>query len=225
MVFEFKRYECKFMVTSEQASELRSRTAPRMRWDSYCKDGKPYKIYNIYYDTPNRDVLRRSVAGPYFKEKLRLRRYDGSCCFLEIKRKVGKIVLKRRVALDDKLKTEFLNTGKLPETQIGRELSYYIRTTGVEPYIYLAYDRIAYSGIEDPTLRITFDTNIRERHNNLDIDIDTGNTPVIPEGYELLEIKTSSSIPLWLTRELSSLKIYRRSFSKAGTVFIKEKQA
>ena len=41
--------------------------------DEYCKDGKNYSIYNIYYDTDDNQVIRHSISKPYYKEKLRLR--------------------------------------------------------------------------------------------------------------------------------------------------------
>ena len=36
-------------------------------------------------------------------------------------------------------------------------------------------------------------------------------------------VKCLNSLPLWFTKELSRLKIYPRSFSKVGSVYMKER--
>ena len=60
-------------------------------------------ILNIYYDTPENLLIRRSIEKPYYKEKLRLRSYyspaaPDSSVFLEVKKKIGGIVAKRLAA-------------------------------------------------------------------------------------------------------------------------------
>lgn len=100
----FKRLEKKYLLTMEQYEELRKRMEPYMTYDEYCPDGALYSIYNIYYDTDDYRLIRASLAKPYYKEKLRLRSYsplssEDSPVFLELKKKVGGIVTKRRAAL------------------------------------------------------------------------------------------------------------------------------
>lgn len=43
--------------------------------DEHSKEGVQYNIYNIYYDHDQHDVIKHSISKPYYKEKLRLRRY------------------------------------------------------------------------------------------------------------------------------------------------------
>ena len=43
------------------------------------------------------------------------------------------------------------------------------------------------------------------------------------QNYYIMEIKTLSSMPLWLVRSLSELKIYPTSFSKYGSIYQKNK--
>ena len=47
----FKRYEKKYLLNQTQYDELIKRLSEYMNLDEYCKDGKNYSIYNIYYDT------------------------------------------------------------------------------------------------------------------------------------------------------------------------------
>ena len=71
----FKRFEKKFILTSEQYNKLLPILLDYMNLDKHCKIGENYNIYNIYYDTLNNDVIRHSISKPYYKEKLRLRSY------------------------------------------------------------------------------------------------------------------------------------------------------
>ena len=95
----FKRYEKKYLVTQQQYNALAKVFAARMVPDRFAES----TISNIYYDTPDFRLIRRSLDRPAYKEKLRLRSYgtptpDGRV-FVELKKKVGGIVYKRRIAL------------------------------------------------------------------------------------------------------------------------------
>ena len=88
----FKRYETKFMLTRIQFEALTTALQEYMIPDAYCTDGKLYTIYNIYYDTPDNQLIRHSLSKPYYKEKLRLRSYkqnagENDKVYLEIKKK------------------------------------------------------------------------------------------------------------------------------------------
>ena len=57
-------------------------------------------IYNVYYDTDNFELIRKSIEKPIYKEKLRIRSYDkptlDSSVYVELKKKYDHIVYKRR---------------------------------------------------------------------------------------------------------------------------------
>ena len=75
----FKRDEKKFILDKEQYNKLIPKLLEYMTPDKYCKSGKNYNIYNIYYDTEHNDVIRHSISKPFYKEKLRLRSYRNLC--------------------------------------------------------------------------------------------------------------------------------------------------
>ena len=100
----FKRYEKKFILTQKQYDALIPRLLEYMNPDEHCKSGKNYSIYNIYYDTDNNDVIRHSIAKPYYKEKLRLRSYTvpnslDDNVFLELKKKSTVLLIKEGLFL------------------------------------------------------------------------------------------------------------------------------
>lgn len=65
----FKRYEKKYLVTQQQYNALAKAFAARMVPDRFAES----TISNIYYDTPDFRLIRRSLDRPAYKEKLRLR--------------------------------------------------------------------------------------------------------------------------------------------------------
>lgn len=225
----FKRYEDKFLLNREQYHLLMKKLEGCMCVDSHCKNGT-YKICSLYFDTPDNEVLRRSVSKPYYKEKLRLRSYgtpasDEDTVFLELKRKIGGIVNKRRAALTYGQAKEYLRNGIKPDLsdytdrQVLSEIDWFIKNNPVIPYAYVSYDRIAMFGKEDKSLRLTLDSNLQARRNDLSLSHACSGHLLLPRDTWLMEIKISGAIPLYLARILSELKIYSHGFSKIGTEY------
>jgi len=87
----FNRYEKKYRIRDDTYQKLRERLAEYMEADEHSRDGDFYTICNIYYDTPDNYLIRKSIDGSVYKEKLRLRSYGvkgpEEKVFLEIKKK------------------------------------------------------------------------------------------------------------------------------------------
>ena len=83
----------------------------------------------------------------------------------------------------------------------------------------LAYDRTAFAGVDDPAVRITFDTDIRWRTTALDLRRGDYGTPLLPPGQILLELKLPDACPLWLSRALTDIGARQTSFSKYGACY------
>lgn len=217
----FQRVEKKYFMNKKQKELFLSLTKPYMSEDAYGNS----KILNIYYDTCNFDLIRHSLSKPDYKEKLRHRSYGtpdkDSKVFVEIKKKFNGIVYKRREAMSLCEAENLLLTGKVHahETQILREIEYFISFYKPEPMIFIAYDRVAYAGRQNKDLRMTIDSNIRYRLDDLDLSHgDSGTTFTSPDTY-LLEIKVPGAFPLWMSKALSEYAIYPISFSKYGAIF------
>lgn len=218
----FKRNELKYMITIDQKKRILKTINKYMQLDKYGRT----TIRNIYFDTPNYRLIRRSIEKPAYKEKLRIRSYklaeDDSIVFVEVKKKYDSIVYKRRIAipLNDAMDM-VCNKNKLNnETQISNEISYFISFyENLQPTVFLSYEREAYFCLENTDLRITFDENILYRDYDLDLCKDAYGDLVLDEGYSMMEIKCSYGMPLWLTKLLSEEHIYKTSFSKYGTAY------
>lgn len=232
----FARKEIKFLLDMHQYEELMKVIDEYMNPDKYCVGGKEYGIYNIYYDTPDDFLIRESLAKPYYKEKIRLRSYyspaqPDSLVFLEIKKKIGGIVTKRRVSMTLAESDEYFATRRKPEskkyitTQVFSELDAFLAHYPVSPKQYISYQREAFFGKHDSDFRLTFDRKITERRYDLHLSNESYGNYIIGEDQRLMEVKVSASIPDWLVAKLSELKIYKISFSKYGrayTAFVQE---
>ncbi len=218
----FQRYEIKYKVTLKEKEEIVSALLPYMRLDKYGKT----IIRNIYFDTDNFRLIRRSMEKPTYKEKLRLRSYEQATpdkkIFVELKKKCNSVVYKRRLLLSEReVMNAFENNLALPiNSQIAREIDYFRKYyQDLSPKVFLSYAREAYYSLDKSDFRITFDDNILYRRTDLSLTVPPYGKRILDEGYVLMEIKTSGAIPLWLTRKLTELKIFKTSFSKYGTAY------
>lgn len=225
----FQRYEIKYRITREQQKWLIAAIGGRMREDCHGVN----TIRNVYFDTPDRRLIRRSLEKPLYKEKLRLRSYvmadETTPVFMELKKKYKGIVYKRRIALPETEAMAFLcDRQTTRESQILREMDYFLDFYGdVRPSMFLSYRRQAFYGVEDPDLRLTFDDSILWREDRLRLTEEVGGRELLPPDTVLMEIKTSTALPLWLTALLCQQHIYKSSFSKYGTAYletVKEKK-
>ena len=180
-------------------------------------------IYNVYYDTDNFELIRKSIEKPIYKEKLRIRSYNkptlDSSVYVELKKKYDRIVYKRRekIAYKYVLNNSFLEGA---ETQIDKEIKYFNDFYGgLPPKMFLSYEREAYYFKDDKQIRITFDTNIKYRTENVNLLPSISDIKLLPNNLVLMELKVPFSIPYDLAKYLSSEKIFKTPFSKYGTAY------
>ncbi|MBD5136663.1 MAG: polyphosphate polymerase domain-containing protein [Lachnospiraceae bacterium] len=229
----FSRVEHKYIIDSTVYKNIRNQLKDYMYEDGFSTDGGFYTICNIYYDTATDELIRKSLEKPVYKEKLRLRSYgradDDTKVFLEIKKKFKGVVNKRRTVLKLREAYDFTETYRQPEyrdymnKQVLNELEYFMNHYKPVPKVFLAYDRAALFCKDDPELRITFDTNIRTRRDNLRLDSDDKGEQLIDKDKWLMEIKVINAYPLWLVDILNSNGLFKTSFSKYGTEYLKNK--
>ena len=215
----FKRYEMKYMITKEQKEIIKNSMSEYMYEDKYGKS----KICNIYFDTPNDLLIRRSIEKPIYKEKLRVRSYGevtpDSKVFVELKKKYKGVVYKRRFAVSEKGAMSYLCEKNPVEktTQITNEIDYFCNMyKELDPKMFLSYDREAFHSIKDQNFRVTFDENLIWRNKDLSLCTESYGETLIDDDKVIMEIKTALSIPLWMTHILFENPIYKISFSKNG---------
>ena len=218
----FKRYEMKYLLTNAQKEAVMAAMQSHMVPDQYGRT----TIHNIYFDTENYRLIRRSIEKPCYKEKLRIRSYGCpdpcSPVFVELKKKFEDVVYKRRAALPLGEALEWVcdRTPQSKPSQITREIDYFMDFyKGLRPAMFLCYDRQAYYAGDGSDFRITFDTDILCRQKDLRLDGEADGTPILPPELTLMEIKSPGGMPLWLAHTLTENKIYKTSFSKYGMAY------
>lgn len=247
----FRRVEYKYQLSALQRIMLESALAAHMEIDLYGRT----LISSMYWDTENWDLVERSMDKPLYKEKLRLRRYgshitiDNEPCFVELKKKYGGIVYKRRIRMTslgaslmllEKSYEEASLLFPLPSSdadysasevekartlQIAHEIeACRERWKPLSPSMIVECQRTAWqlpegSPYAASQLRITFDDNLGYRE-LMDIKRrPRRNTPLIDASQSVLEIKAVGAMPRWLVDALEDASIKPASFTKYGRAY------
>ena len=237
----FKRKEIKYLLSREKRNALLPILEAHMEPDAFAHSS----ISNLYYDTPDFRMVRRSLEKPMYKEKLRLRSYgtpeNTSTVFPEIKKKAMGIVYKRRISLPYQEAVSFLSGQQIASTdtcngmtqqiastdmcdgttrQILHELDWMLASyENLAPRVFLSYERDSYKGISDPSLRLTLDQDILFRTDRLDLREGAFGEAILLPDQTLMEVKISNATPLWLAQALSEIGIFPVSFSKYGRAY------
>ena len=237
----FKRKEIKYLLSREKRNALLPILEAHMEPDAFAHSS----ISNLYYDTPDFRMVRRSLEKPMYKEKLRLRSYgtpeNTSTVFPEIKKKAMGIVYKRRISLPYQEAVSFLSGQQIASTdtcdgttqqiastdmcdgttrQILHELDWMLASyENLAPRVFLSYERDSYKGVSDPSLRLTLDQDILFRTDRLDLREGAFGEAILLPDQTLMEVKISNAAPLWLAQALSEIGIFPVSFSKYGRAY------
>ena len=237
----FKRKEIKYLLSSEERNALLPILEAHMEPDAFAHSS----ISNLYYDTPDFRMVRRSLEKPMYKEKLRLRSYgtpeNTSTVFPEIKKKAMGIVYKRRISLPYQEAVSFLSGQQIASTDMCNGMTQQIASTdtcdgmtqqilheldwmlasyeNLSPRVFLSYERDSYKGVSDPSLRLTLDQDILFRTDRLDLREGAFGEAILLPDQTLMEVKISNAAPLWLAQALSEIGIFPVSFSKYGRAY------
>jgi hypothetical protein len=237
----FERTEKKYLLTPEQYSFLMRSIQDRLGYDEFGQS----LISSLYYDTPDDEMINRSMEKPLYKEKLRVRSYGTpgpqDAVFVELKKKFKGIVYKRRVSMsltaaeaymggmpyldaitryplsDEDRQRECTSAKAL---QISRELdACKARYTGLRPSMMIITNRVAMRTNDGSDVRITFDVDPIWRDERLSFADGFGGNQLLPDGRIIMEVKCLNAYPLWLARALTAGNIYPVSCSKYGRAY------
>lgn len=217
----FEREEKKYVISRAEFNEILPVLTEHMVWDKYGKQ----TINSLYFDDEFHLSIQKSISKPVYKEKLRLRSYgtpnQEDLVYLELKKKYRGVVYKRRLEMTLGEANTYLQEGTVKcNSQIFREIDYIRNLYNLKPAVFIAYERVALIGMAEG-LRITFDTDVRFRTNDLCLQHENDTTPLTDKDSYVMEIKTPDVLPFWLAKLLNSKKIYPMSFSKYGKIYEK----
>lgn len=224
------RTELKYLVAETHLEALRGVLAPFAAGDRHGEgfEGRGYTVRSIYFDTPSLRYYHEKEAGLKQRRKLRVRAYNAPAVeapvYLEIKRKDEMTVAKDRAPvryhdLDALLRTgdvaAYVATPDVRRREQARHFLYHFYRHRLQPTCLTVYEREAFEGRFDPTLRITFDRNLRGKAYPSwpDLRADVGLRHVHP-GFFIMEVKFDTAFPAWLRPVLGRYGLRPQALSK-----------
>ncbi len=226
------KYEYKYKVSYSKLSELRERISPFTISDSNMDFGgeNGYTVRSIYFDTPKYDFYQEKKEGLRIRKKIRIRGYNHydqkNIIFLEIKRKNEKKIYKNRAAIHYNDLQNFLITCDsekyiIPDHNVelaienSQQFLFHIHRNSLLPAVLVIYEREAFFGKFDRSLRITLDKNIR---GTIFPDIyklyEEKNIKYPIPNYFILEVKFYHIFPSWMSTVIESMNLGLQPFSK-----------
>ncbi len=213
------RHEYKYLCRDWQLQILRSRLRGIIRPDPHVSTSGSYEIRSIYFDDMDDRAFQENEAGVDRREKFRIRIYnrDPSFISLESKEKQGGKVRKRAVQISmEEFRQVVQGSGAaLSSAPPLLKRLHVLRLTGLmRPKVIISYERTPYVCAAGNT-RITFDRmiSVSTRIDGF-FDRDLPERPVLPGGWQLLEVKFDEFLPSYLRDALYNESLTQSTFSK-----------
>ncbi len=228
------RHELKFYLPIETIAQIRPLIADHVQHDPYCANqpNKDYTVRSIYFDSDDLHFYHEKIDSVKTRRKLRVRTYNtqqtDSIAFVEIKRKFGRVGCKDRLMLPLESVDHAMN-GVRPELVLGDnptfkdrsvlgKIRYLLNMKQLHPVVLVTYDREAFVGLRDRTVRITFDSNIRSLLNpTMEQLFDEKSLVQFEDKFFVLELKFDEAMPAWMAGLIRQLNISSESYSKYCT--------
>ncbi|HSJ58076.1 MAG TPA: polyphosphate polymerase domain-containing protein [Anaerolineae bacterium] len=213
---KFDRFELKYLVPIVAAEKFRQALRAYLVPDDHGNAHGCYHLSSLYYDGPGYYFYWEKIDGIKFRRKLRIRHYDSGTrltgdtpVFCEIKQRLNKVTQKRRVLLPYAQARQLCDERRAPGEAPDRTVydravigeieamlwQYNLRRASV-----VSYTRRALVGSDyDIGLRVTFDTDLTCRTDQLEISHSGSGLPLLPPGWTIVEIKVNERMPYWLT--------------------------
>ncbi|KAA3615813.1 MAG: polyphosphate polymerase domain-containing protein [Calditrichaeota bacterium] len=226
------RYEYKYLVPNTLVDKLRSELKPYMELDGFAKkhSNGQYTVRSIYYDSPQFDCYKEKHDGIQIRNKYRIRGYDNhsekSITFLEIKHKNTNCISKSRAPLYYTNVAKTLNSRRVDdyvlsfsgngvEKNDARKFIYHYYTKNLRPAVLVIYDREAFLGKMDPSLRLTFDKNLRSViYPDLEKLYKEDRVKYTFASHFIFEVKFFGNLPAWIKSLIAKHELKRQALSK-----------
>lgn len=227
------RYEYKYFVHSSKINLLRKMISPFVELDKYTEQrkDKQYTVRSIYFDTPSFNYYFEKVEGIKHRKKFRLRGYnneedEGNNVVFEIKRKYEIPIVKNRaystygdacrIFREFELEPYIQNNSKFPQgLDNSKRFFYHYHNRKLRPVILVIYEREAFLGSFNKTIRITFDKNLRSiAFPSIDELYSEDRARSSVKDHFILEVKFNDYYPSWMKPIVGMLSLRRGPASK-----------
>jgi len=225
------RFELKYIISEIKAAAIETYIRPFLEPDRYSKlqRGGQYPIVSLYLDSPDLRLCRETMTGVKTRFKLRIRSYTDEPDyprFLEIKRRLNRVILKSRARVADRDVPTLLAGRSLPpqgyttDEAALSQFQLYVAGIHAGPVILIRYMRQAFENTSENRVRVTFDRELCYKVTD-EPQVRLGGAGWHPSdvtmGYSILEIKFTGTYPAWLTRLVEDLDLEVTPISKYAT--------
>jgi hypothetical protein len=209
-------FELKFRVDSTRAAEIMAWSRRHLAADPHCDPqlGDGYLVNSVYLDTPTFHIYGRT--GVFKGVKFRLRRYGSEqVVWLERKRKWGRLVRKRRLAIAD-AELDHRLTMPPDKTWPGHWFRWRLDQDVLRPVCQVTYQRFVRVGsTAQGPVRLTIDSALRaEPAIGWDVPSRPLNSDSLLADEQIVEFKFSDSLPAMFRGLIQDMSLRVTSFSK-----------
>lgn len=214
------RVEQKYMVSELQLTYLQKQLEQIMAYDKNHPDGSSYVIRSLYFDDLYDSCLQENEDSTNFREKFRIRIYNGdaSVIHLETKEKIHGYTRKNKENLSYEDCMCYINREAVKfhaeDGDLKKKLYALIQMSHYQPVQIVEYERIAMVE-KKGNVRVTFDRNIGGTNQiSTFFDPILPCVPALPMGQHILEVKYDEFLPDPIRDVINSISLNRISFSK-----------
>lgn len=224
------RHELKYLANLDDVEIIREVVRHYCPLDKHGLDRprQAYTVRSIYFDSPQAAIYTHKVEGLHTRVKVRVRGYNDvppeSRVGLELKRKRADLSWKTRAhaRLDQTAswlgstaasaeRADLFDAG---EREAADYFHYVVNRYTLRPVTLVVYEREAYVGHHDPSLRITFDMNLRGKLVGSLLELGDACPHDVFDRHFILEVKFDHHRPSWIRPVLAELGLTRRALSK-----------
>lgn len=212
------RHEWKHEINYADLLTLRMRLSAVMQLDSHAVNNT-YEIRSLYFDTPTDKALREKIDGVNFREKFRIRFYNGDTSFisLEKKSKINGLCAKESCRLSKEEAQSIVDNNidwmKECDRPLCQELYSKMYSQQLRPKTIVDYTREPFV-FSAGNVRVTIDYNIRTGDFRTDfLNTDTLTLPAGESPY-ILEVKWDEYLPDIIKDAVSIPSRHASAFSK-----------
>lgn len=218
----FNRFEFKYLVRVETMQLIVEALAGYVVPDPHSDPERGYPVYTLYWDSPELIFFWEKIDGQKYRRKLRFRSYESGPAYVEIKQRIDRSVQKRRLQMPQEDVARLFGRGEIDSElesavvdPVGQEALFLCRRYDLRPTMAVLYRRLAFQGVFEHDLRITFDTRVQYDSRAMDIreTFRTGKYAVDPR-LAVMEIKFNHAVPQWLIALAARHQIELVRFSK-----------
>lgn len=227
----FNRFEIKYQISIPKRDNVIRHIKPFMELDPYIKNNHNYEVRSLYFDSLFKKAYYEKIDGIKTRIKLRIRYYpnvqnkESKRVFIELKRKLNEIIVKSRILVpfEDALEIIDADTNKArifyenaskEDKKVLEEIWFLYKRFNLRPVCIVCYYRQPYMSKVEDRFRITFDTNVKVRNYNFDLNFGGGSKYIVPPQICVMEVKFTSFIPNWAVIIVQRNNVIQEKISK-----------